>query len=257
MAFGRPFLRKADRPAIRIPPRKRRRLTYDEQEGLDEQEITDGRQIVLRADFDDADEATAGDESNDDEDFVPDDEDNEELHAELKELQDSNSIDENDGDNIAVQGIGRKRSRASLSGRSLKGLGILALLDENGRPFNGQYENPLLDRYNQDGHSPLNAALRVRKRGSAKHTQENRDHVCRGVQEPSTNSASISKRSSTGNNRNIRFEDEETETPATVREFEDSNKADNVDFEPVEINESDKENAEPRDDETDMSDVST
>src|SRR6266568_3194886 len=34
--FGRPYLRQPNRPAIHIPPRKRRRLTYGEEEGVGE-----------------------------------------------------------------------------------------------------------------------------------------------------------------------------------------------------------------------------
>lgn len=80
LAFGRPLLRRpADRPAVNIPPRKRRRVTYHEGEdddegflalkekdadGGDSEDETDNRQLVLHADFED-------DDSEDDEDFVP------------------------------------------------------------------------------------------------------------------------------------------------------------------------------------------
>jgi hypothetical protein len=78
--FGRPRPRGlVDRPLVQIPPRKRRRITYDEDasdstsdESLaleDQLRITSdeegSRQLVLRADFDDDDE-------EDDEDFQPD-----------------------------------------------------------------------------------------------------------------------------------------------------------------------------------------
>ena len=110
MAFGRPFLRKADRPAIRIPPRKRRRLTYDEEEeeDFDEQVRVNDRQIVVRAGFDDADEATAGDESDNDEDFAPDDEDEEDLLAELNDLQRDFNIDVHEGEDGTVGDVQSK-----------------------------------------------------------------------------------------------------------------------------------------------------
>jgi hypothetical protein len=75
VVFGRPLLRLADRPPINIPPRKKRRIVYDEQDSTKEalailegkagepQENGD-RQLVLHADFDDED-------SEEDEDFCP------------------------------------------------------------------------------------------------------------------------------------------------------------------------------------------
>lgn len=86
LAFGRPLLRRpANRPPINIPPLKRRRITYEEEEVDDdegfkaitqaEDEDSEGnsdgdsnsngdRQLVLHADFED-------DDSEDDEDFQP------------------------------------------------------------------------------------------------------------------------------------------------------------------------------------------
>lgn len=81
LAFGRPLLRRpADRPAVNIPPRKRRRVTYtededddpsflalkgnDEAEGEDSDDGNGNRQLVLHADFED-------DDSENDEDFIP------------------------------------------------------------------------------------------------------------------------------------------------------------------------------------------
>jgi hypothetical protein len=89
LAFGRPLLRTPlGRPAVEIPPRKRRRITYyedeDEDEGLLalgdsvsvgredlENDENGNRQLVLRADFEDYD-------SEDDDDFAPDEDDDEE-----------------------------------------------------------------------------------------------------------------------------------------------------------------------------------
>jgi hypothetical protein len=83
LAFGRPLLRRpADRPAVKIPPLKKRRITYDEEpvdedddEGfkalkdkeeneVSDQEESNDRQLVVHAHFDD-------DDSEDDEDFEP------------------------------------------------------------------------------------------------------------------------------------------------------------------------------------------
>ncbi|KAE8452736.1 hypothetical protein EG329_013008 [Mollisiaceae sp. DMI_Dod_QoI] len=107
LAFGRPLLRRpADRPPITIPPRKKRRVTYDDEEhdeedipalmeqGEEESDSDANKQLVLHADFDDED-------SDDDEDFVPggddegedegiDDEDNDNADEEVNE--DSNPM---------------------------------------------------------------------------------------------------------------------------------------------------------------------
>lgn len=93
LAYGRPLLRRpANRPPIDIPPLKRRRITYEEEEvdededfkaitqaededseekSEDETNSNGDRQLVLHADFDD-------DDSEDDEDFQPGEEEEEE-----------------------------------------------------------------------------------------------------------------------------------------------------------------------------------
>ncbi|KUJ18058.1 uncharacterized protein LY89DRAFT_732751 [Mollisia scopiformis] len=92
LAFGRPLLRRpADRPPITIPPRKRRRVTYDDEEQdadeiptlmereEEESDADANKQLVIHADFDDED-------SEDDEDFIPggdDDAEDENIDAEV------------------------------------------------------------------------------------------------------------------------------------------------------------------------------
>ena len=248
VAFGRPFLRKTDRPAIRIPPRKRRRLTYDEEEDVNGVEPANDRQIVVRAGFDNTDGATASGASDDDEDSAPDDEEDEDLGAELKNLQGDVSVGL-DGDNsVTVSGSHGRPTRITRSRKSPKGLGLLQLLDDNGRPFAGQYRNPLLDKYGGDEPFHKQPALKVRLRHAHGYSQ-------RGVQDSSASPERINRRGSTGSNKSVRFEDEEPATPATVREFEDSEDVYDSDFEPPEVDESDKENAEPRIEDTDNSTV--
>ncbi|KAL3422587.1 hypothetical protein PVAG01_06743 [Phlyctema vagabunda] len=84
VAFGRPLLRKpVGRPQINIPPRKRRRITYDEEEDGSEvpleleekdQSTRSNKQVILHADFDDDDE-------DDDEDFEPGGDEEEESNS--------------------------------------------------------------------------------------------------------------------------------------------------------------------------------
>lgn len=253
VAFGRPFLRRADRPAINIPPRKRRRITYDEEDDFDEREPINDRQVMIRAGFDDTDDATAGNESDDEEDFAPDEEEEDDLGAELEDLQ----KDFND-DAEADEGVGQddvQQQRFTRSRRSPKGLGLLQLLDEDGRPFAGQYNNPLLDFYGQVEASSSRPEIRLGKRGTAHLTQNSPDNIRSILRDPSSSPQRVSRRDSAGSNRSVRFENAERATPATIRESEGSEDADDGDFELGEVDESDKENAEPLLEETESSDV--
>lgn len=252
MAFGRPFLRRADRPAIRIPPRKRRRITYNEADDFELEEPDNERQVILRAGSENADGSTGGDEGDDDEDFAPDDEEDD-LGAELGDLQNDlyGTVDTDDGasqDDMQLQRITRSR-------RSPKGLGLLELLDENGRPFPGQYNNPLLDLYGQDEPPNSQSNIRLRKRGIPDLTLNSSEKIRSILRGPSASPQCLIRRDSAGSNRSVRFENAEPATPATVRESEYSEDADDADFELREVDESDKENAEPQNEETESSDV--
>lgn len=253
VAFGRPFLRRADRPAIRIPPRKRRRITYDEEDDFDEREPINDRQVMIRAGFDDTDDATAGNESDDEEDFAPDEEEDDDLGAELEDLQ-----KDFDGEADADEGVSSddvQPQRSTRSRKSPKGLGLLQLLDEDGRPFAGQYNNPLLDFYGQDEAPSSQPEIRLRKRGTAHLTQNSSENIRSILRDSSSSPQRVSRRDSAGSNRSVRFEDAERTTPATIRESEDSEDEVDGDFELGEVGESDKENAEPRVEETESSDV--
>lgn len=253
VAFGRPFLRRADRPAIRIPPRKRRRITYDEEDEFDTEEPNTDRQVILRAGFNDADEATAGDKSDDEEDFDPDDDEVNDLGAELEDLQ-----NDFDGGADADEGInqhGFQSQRTTRSRRSPKGLGLLQMLDDNGHEFAGQYNNPLLDLYAQDEAPSSQPEIRVRKRGTSHLIQNSPENIKSILRDSSASPQRVSRRDSTGSNRTVRFEIAEPATPATIRESEDAEDTDDGDFEAGETDESDKENSQPRDEETGSSDV--
>jgi hypothetical protein len=100
VAFGRPLLRRpADRPPVNIPPLKKRRITYDEEqidddnnegfkglkekeesanEDSDSEESNGNRQLVLHADFD-------NDDSEEDADFEPGEDEEAEVSAEEAE----------------------------------------------------------------------------------------------------------------------------------------------------------------------------
>ena len=249
MAFGRPFLRRADRPAIRIPPRKRRRIIYDEEDDCDIEKPNNERQVVVRAGFDNVDDVTAGEESDDEEEFAPDG-DEEDLDAELEDLQDDldDAVDVDDSidqDNIQPQRITRSR-------RSPKGLGLLELLDDNGEPFPALYNNPLLDLYGQDESQP---EPRRRKRGTTELAQSATENVSSILRDSSTSPQRATRRDLAGSNRSVRFENDEVATPATIRELENSEDSTDGEFEVGDVDESDKENAAPHSQETESSDV--
>ena len=253
VAFGRPFLRRADRPAIKIPPRKRRRITYDEEDDFVTDELNNDRQVIVRADRDNADDFTAGDESDDDEDFAPDDEEEDNLGAELGDLQ--NSFDDTANTHDGINQDDMQSQRTTRSRRSPKGLGLLQLLDGDGRPFAGQYHNPLLDLYGQDDTPNRQSEIRVRKRGTTDLTQNSSGNIRSILRDSSASPQRVSRRDSAGSNRSVRFENAESATPATIRECEESEDTDDSNFEPGEVDESDKENSQPQNQETESSDV--
>ena len=113
LAFGRPLLRQpADRPSINIPPRKRRRITCNEDEEDDEGfkalmdkeaddfEDENVKQLVLHADFDDDDE-------EDDEDFAP---------GEDEDIEEEDESEEVDDDEKSSNGDGQEEREAHISG---------------------------------------------------------------------------------------------------------------------------------------------
>lgn len=243
MAFGRPFLRRADRPAVNIPPRKRRRITYDEEDDHGSGEQVNDRQIVVRAGFEDTDELDVNDESEEDEDFAPDDGE-EDLDEELEDLQDDMRINANYDEQAPVGSKRGERKRSTRSQTAEEGLG-LRLLDDISRDFSEAYSNPLLDYYGQPEVKNRASALTVRKRHPPRQIQSSRRNHGRDLS-PSPERAS--RRSSAGSSKSVRFEDTELETPATIRELDDSDDSDDEDdrdFDTAETNESDKENAEP------------
>ena len=260
VAFGRPYLRRTDRPAVRIPPRKRRRITYHENDNASEDEEINDRQIALRLGFNDLDDSRVGIETDGDEEeesfFDGDDED---LEAELEDLhQDGVQAGADQDERMLVK---RKRQQNDPRSeqnfqRSLKGLGLLRLLDENGQPFVGQYDNPLLDEYGQDEPFPLYRGFRTRKRSAKNYAIGSIKSAKHGVQDSSASPERVNRRGSAGSNKSVHFEDAEPATPVTIHESEDSDEEHDDDFEPEEIDESDKENAEPPAQEANPDDVS-
>ena len=132
------------------------------------------------------------------------------------------------------------RSQRVPRGLGLQGPAILELVDENGRPYPGAYNNPLLDFYAQEGLS--------RDQG----TPPKKRRKLKGIIDAPQVTLPRSRRESSASIKNVRFQDESLVTPpTTVLGPEDSEDPEDNDFEPpeeldYEIDESDKENTEPR-----------
>lgn len=256
VAFGRPFLRRPDRPAIRIPPRKRRRVTYDEDDDSDSGENFHDRQVMLRREFNDVDPPLDSDEE-DDGDFSPDDDKENDLSTEIQDIY-KDALDDNTGAmsterTTNLDGVEEPPGRLTRSQKAKRGLGLqdeamLELVDENGRPYPGEYNNPLLDLFGGDelprsSHSAMKRKKNTEKlnhRGNGKSAAQ----VYQGGPER------VSRRSSSASMKSVRFEDPDSNTPATIRGFETMSCINHKDFEPaidiaVDPDESDKENSQP------------
>ncbi|KAL9132206.1 MAG: hypothetical protein Q9217_000010 [Psora testacea] len=246
VAFGRPFLRKAARPAIHIPPRKRRCLTYCEDDEDVRAMQTSDRQAVVRARFEDVDRLGSEEDDEEDGDFAPENEAG--LVKELEWLQEDHDAREGAQAALRDRGASRRRTRSQ---RSPQGLGILRLVDEDGRPFPGTYKNPLLDLYSQDEPLHRTSGPKVRKRGQALGNRFLKLGTKSYLQGSSATPETPGGRDSTGSNKSVRFEDVAQATPVTVRESKSSDDEGDGGFE-REMNESDKENADPQAHEEDL-----
>ncbi|KAI9829414.1 MAG: hypothetical protein M1819_006351 [Sarea resinae] len=127
VAFGRPFLRHADRPPITIPPRKRRRLTYGGDDDADNEPMFGERQLTITDGDGDLD-----DEEDEDDDFSPEEgsEDDEEDGSQMLDDEEESPETLSPGLEAAEsldEGIGRSRRtqlRGALTKRSTESQGL-------------------------------------------------------------------------------------------------------------------------------------
>lgn len=272
VAFGRPFLRRADRPSVRIPPRKRRRITYDE-EDEDVGEEANDRQLIIRDNFEDED---VSDEDSDDEDDEDDEdysavEEKDDLAEELDDLRNDLLEDTHGGledaeralnlDGVVeASGIDTRSRRRRKHGLGLQGPALLELLDENGRQYPEEYNNPLLDLFGEDEpfHEPLaDKTFKRRKSNRLRDTAQNGKDAAKG---PPASPQSASGQPLSSSKVAVQSNSAETVTPATVRLDDDVEllNADGVERQDInqpDMDESDKENAEPQDEESDLDEV--
>ena len=249
VAFGRPFLRRADRPAIRLPPRKRLRFTIDDEDEKDLGQITIYNQRELAvAEYNNEDELAR--DGGDEEDYEVVDKDTEMLTEELKDLEHDlheteRSLDM-DGAYKSPGRITRSHKRRRVQGLGLHGEGIFedGNGDGNEEPSLKGYHNPLLDQYYQD--DPVIPPSERTKRPYANQDLPSALSTLRGK---STTGKQDSRRSSSVSTRSVHFVGDVLETPITIREMDDSDESDDEDFRPDEEMseqvESDKENVEP------------
>ncbi|KAL8731849.1 MAG: hypothetical protein Q9166_003133 [cf. Caloplaca sp. 2 TL-2023] len=255
VAFGRPLLRRANRPPIRIPPRKRRRLADNED---DEGDFEAQRQVVVPTGLGTGEGSLSESDSSEDAVIASDDE--EDLNAELVGIL--NDLDPSiDGiknphgpngcsaslvrdDSVHLDTVARRRPEHA------KGLGISGsslLIDENGTRFPERYDNPLLDAFADDESDRKASSSTQTTQGGrilrSKRRQKDRSRIASSAQDED-------KRGAHGmDKRTLQIDKAELDTPATVP-LGSSDNSDDADFEPshdagVDTDESDKENATP------------
>ena len=236
VAFGRPYLRSSSRPAIRIPPRKRQRITHGELDTfLLEQEsdsdINPGNKFIENEPQDASSHDSPAESDSDSLSWTGE----VDLDQELRNLRDEaihRSGPERTADSAGVEGAIFTRSRKNNAGLGLS------------LPYYGPYYNPLLDQYSQydpvDVVSPAIDDEYPSDQQAKFLTRSKRNRLAAEVERSQ-------RRISSGSSKSVRFEDEEIATPATVRLSELSEDEDDSDFEPREDDESDKENTQPTD----------
>lgn len=212
---------------------------------------------MLRTGINNEDRSLDSDQE-DDGDFSPDEDKENDLSSELQDIY--NDVEEDSARAISdteratnLDGVeeppGRlTRSQNAKRGLGLQGAAMLELVDENGRPYPGEYNNPLLDLFGQDELPHSNHDTTKHKNNNQKLHHHGKSKAA--VQVYQENPERVSRRSSIVSIKSVRFEDPDSNTPATIRGLETMNHINHQDFEPgidiaVDHDESDKENSQP------------
>lgn len=266
VAFGRPFLKRTERPPVIIPPRKRRRITYEEDGNQIFDETANSQQIAVHAGLVDLHSSSLVEDSGvDDDDYSPDEEEKDDLSMELKDLRNDtvgNHIAVSEGTEIPLNQAGvaaapRRSARSRKSGGlGLEGEDMLKLVDENGRPYPGEYDNPLLDLYlyGYDETRPQRQSrpdIRKMEPSKKRCTLDLRQNVEIVTKESNMQSECEDRGPSDPAWKGVRFQEVHLETPVTVRDLQSSDQSDRENFSPssnmtTTHDGSDKENSEPR-----------
>lgn len=242
VAFGRPFLQLAARPPIRIPPRKKRRFTYheDDDDGIFS---PDSRQLALKERLED-------DDSQDDEESLPDEDEDDGLSDELEDI-----FNDNDAQVTTPEQMVDLDRLKNLPGRITrsngnKGLGIrgvtgLSLGEGSSMAHGREYPSALLDRpVGEERPQPSKKSKTKRRKGDRELGLRPQEQAALQLYEeaPDISGATV---------RSARLGEIVSTTPATIRDLEGSDHSSDEDFEPgnnnmEDTNESDKENSQPR-----------
>ena len=241
VAFGRQFLQLASRPPIKIPPRKKRRITYDEDDD-DGFYTPNNRQLALE-------ERPEDDDNQDDEESLPDEDEDQGLSDELEDI-----FNDNDAQVTTPEQMMDMDRLKNLPGRITrsngnKGLGIhgatgLSLGEGGSMAHRREYPSALLER-------PVGEERpRPSKKRKIKLTKGDRDGL-RAKEQTALQLYEEAPEISGANARSSRLGEIDSTTPATIRDFEGSDRSSDEDFEPGNNNmedtdESDKENFQPR-----------
>ena len=254
--FGRPLLRRPSRPAIQIPPRKRRRIAYLDDELDASQGQSDDRRIALHRDsingssleLDNLEDehSRVGEEEEDDE---YGDQADEELCDEVEDLH----ADLAQADEISSQSSRIASGRRSSGSSQPRGLGLFPLVGLNGRPSSKLSQNhaagALPFHYPRPGRSASDYATIGSSNGQRVSRAEKRDRAS-----SSTAKTEPHRRDSYGSSKSVHFKEarqREEDTPVTVRQSPDSDDdgdddGDDESYQPDDTETSDKENAPPR-----------
>ena len=258
VTFGRPFLRLTDRPPIKIPPRKRRRITYEEDNfaGFAESE-TDG-QIAATALSDDEDDGSwAESDDGEDDDLSLEKDGSSEANV---EFEDSHEIERYQGQHgdLAADGltapssntaedVPQRMTRAARKGLGLQEESLLELVDKHGKPYPQEYSNPLLDSYENDEPARLQSTISTTQKETPT-PQSSKTHKD-SIEARLTSNDNCRRWKPGQGTKGVRVEDGGSTTPATVRDFEKNDSSINeksiLTQEWTCLDESDKENSEP------------
>lgn len=257
---------------MRIPSRKRRRIVFDEPEEGNDDDVENARQLVFRSTSENMHySGTESEGEQRDENNAGPGQEADELIAEDAGIQSNltdlpgHDMQSSPQEKTASLNPRRRRSRriaGSARGLGLQGPELLELTDENGRPYPGSYNNPLLELYSQDDPQISETHLGKRKRQKKKPSFASDTSSAAVDRRPSGAGGPIDRRESSTSLKSVRFEDERLTTPpTTILDAQENEDTEDEDFEAPnytdgEMDESDKENAEPKFDQDVSSEVS-
>lgn len=220
------------------------------------------RQLMVHAGFEDADDQDSENQAEeDDHDSATSGEKMINLEARNADEKRNAGVTDEGNRNTSPQGLvaplrsSRRRSRrlaVSQNGLGIEDSEVINMMDENGRPYPSSYNNPLLEMYSQEDVEMPEKSLGKRKRQNRKLSGPSRVSSTTAAIGSYPVRELINRRESSASLKSVRFEDgAEPTPPTTILGVEEDDDTDDGDFEMPddvdgEVDESDKENAEPK-----------